>query len=74
MRCLFCGKDYVQGCWTGGEAAHCGNLDANAIRQTKELAAALAKVESERERSASDVEKHERRELARLKAKYEPID
>ena len=27
LRCQFCGKDWVQGCWTKAEAYTCGNND-----------------------------------------------
>lgn len=69
--CTFCGKDWVQGCWTAEEALTCGNLDRNAIRGAKTLAAAMNKAERVRKQTADDIEKFERRELARLKRKYE---
>jgi hypothetical protein len=31
MRCKFCGKDWVQGCWTADEAHSCGNNDGSIL-------------------------------------------
>lgn len=69
--CTFCGKDWVQGCWTAEEAATCGNLDRQAVANAKALTSAMDKAERVRKQTAADVEKHERAELARLKRKYE---
>lgn len=74
--CSFCGKDWVQGCWTAVEAASCGNFDGVSVRRAKEAAAAATQVEAiinarPKRRTRADIEATERRELARLKAKYE---
>lgn len=69
--CAFCGKNWVQGCWTAQEASTCGNLDRNAIESARTLTAAMDKVERVRAQDAADIEKRERAELARLKRKYE---
>jgi hypothetical protein len=31
LRCTFCGKDWVQGCWTKQEAYSCGNNDGSIV-------------------------------------------
>lgn len=72
LRCDYCGKDWVQSCWTADEAANCGNMDAQSIRRAKDAAKAVAAVERKRKGpTKAQVEAAERRELARLKAKYE---
>lgn len=71
MLCRYCGRSDVHPCWNADEAGYCGNLGTNEARMAKEWASAVTKVERARERAAGDLERTERRELARLKAKYE---
>lgn len=78
MACQFCNHSTPHGCWTADEAAGCGNYaasreDARRRREdtdeVERVIAALAK-----RPTAAQIEKAERRELARLKAKYEAND
>lgn len=76
MGCDFCGKDWVQGCWDATEAAGCGNLDDGIIKRANafsKAASEAAEIRKQRTRkpTADEIEKWERQELARLKAKYE---
>lgn len=74
MGCQFCGHTTPHGCWDAAEAASCGNY-ANARARIKEQRNHVAEVEREiaarhRKPTRVEIEKAERRELARLKAKY----
>lgn len=72
MGCEFCHKSWVQGCWSAAEAANCGNMDAATIDNLKKSAKAIADIERRRRGpTKAQIEKLERAELARLKAKYE---
>lgn len=72
LRCSFCGKDYVQSCWDAAEAARCGNMPADALSAARKMVAELETVERIRKGpTKAEIEKAERRELARLKKKYE---
>ena len=76
MSCTFCGHDTPHGCWDAKEAASCGNY-ANLRDAAKSKRAAIDEVEKviaaarPKPPTAAQIEKAERRELARLKAKYE---
>lgn len=72
LRCGFCGKDYVQACWDAAEASRCGNMSPHALSNAKKLVRELEAVERiSKGPTKAEVEKAERRELARLKKKYE---
>lgn len=74
MGCSFCGHSTPHGCRDAHDAASCGNF-ANARAHLKEQWDRVAEVEREiakrsRGPTESEIAKAERRELARLKAKY----
>ena len=72
MGCDYCNKSWVHGCWTAAEAAYCGNMDADTLARLKKSAKVADEIEERRRGpAAEEIEARERRELARLKAKYE---
>jgi len=72
MGCSFCGHSTPHGCWDAAEAARCGNMPADALSNAKKLVSELEAVERIRNGpTKAEIEKAERRELARLKKKYE---
>jgi hypothetical protein len=75
MGCDFCGHSTPHGCWDAQEAASCGNY-AHARNAMKARLTASADVEKIIEArttppTRAQIEKSERAQLARLKAKYE---
>lgn len=76
LRCDYCGKDWVHPCWDADEAVRCGNLDDASVKRAQELAKSATRAQELREHlsrkpTAAEIEVNERKELARLKAKYE---
>lgn len=75
MGCDFCGHDTPHSCWDANEAANCGNyLSRRAYVKARLFKAAeVEKIIERRSKrpSPAQIEAAERRELARLKAKYE---
>jgi len=75
MGCQFCGHSTPHGCWDANEAASCGNY-RNARAQIASRRSATDEVEKvlkarAKRPSKAQIEKAERAELARLKAKYD---
>ena len=56
MACEYCGKDWVQPCWSAGEASTCGNLDGQAKQRAMKTLAAFATVDRARENTQRAVE------------------
>ena len=76
MSCDFCGHPTPHGCWTAEEAASCGNYSRarEAILKNQTTRDAVEEIIAARGKppTREQIEEIERRELARLKAKYEP--
>ncbi len=72
MGCSFCGHSTPHGCWDAREAAQCGNMPADALSNARKLVSELEAVERIRKGpTKAEIERAERRELARLEKKYE---
>lgn len=75
MSCMFCGHNTPHSCWDAFEAANCGNYKAmrERIVQNSSAVAEVERIIKSRSKSLSkeDIEKAERKELQRLKDKYE---
>ena len=78
MGCDFCGHSTPHSCWDADEASNCGNyLHArDAVKSRHSKIDDVEKIITDRERrmrppTAAQIEARERKELARLKRKYE---